>query len=160
MKAALIAALLVTAFVSSALAEDEEGCVQIAKDYISKHGSDDERSKFESHWKGMVQTAASDVNQEDEEHFINRYIFDWMADRRGRFQAGTLTIKDKLEACRIYLIFKNLNGDGSERQKGRERYHIPSKVAEYLTVENIKKYVADEPKAVKKTVSAEKEQGK
>ena len=105
----------------------------------------------------MVETADTDSG-ETEEKFLNRYIFDWMADRKGRFEKNALTVSDKLQACRLYLIYKNLNEDRTLRRKGANdsEFAIPSTIAKYLTVENLDKFVAEEKNPSKTVNSATK----
>lgn len=156
MRTYMLCAILLMSMAAT-MAEDETKYVESATTYISKHGTIKDKAQFESKWKGMLETAAQDSG-EDEEKFLNRYIFDWMADRRGRFEKKALTVNDKLQACRLYLIYKNLNEDGTVRRKGRNHgpYQIPSKIAQYLTVENLDKFIAEDEKYGKNFNSATK----
>lgn len=145
MRTYIICAAMLVLLAVSTKAEDETKYIDAAKTYVGKHGTSIDRSQFEQKWKGMVATAANDSG-ETEEAFLNRYIFDWMAGRKSRFDKNALTVSDKLQACRLYLIYKNLNEDGSAR-RGGDPYQIPSKIAKYLTVENLDKFIAEEEKS-------------
>jgi len=149
--------LIMCLFAMPGKAEDVDKYIDAATSYIVKHGTTKDKESFEKKWKSMVETADTDSG-ETEEKFLNRYIFDWMADRKGRFEKNALTVSDKLQACRLYLIYKNLNEDRTLRRKGANdsEFAIPSTIAKYLTVENLDKFVAEEKNPSKTVNSATK----
>lgn len=151
MKPTLIFATAICFLCIQTRAEDVEYYSKAAMNFIAKNKTEDSEKKWETYWKGRLKTAATD-REEDEESFIDRYVYDWMAGKVGQ---KTLSVEDKLIACRVYLIYKNKNWDGTVRRPSGGLYKIPDRIAEHLTNENLDKFISDDSALMKKVVGKE-----
>jgi len=134
-KALAVAAVL--ALSSCAMAEDEAYYVKAARDYVAKNSDKDKEAAWAKHWKQLCETAQQDNEDMVEEKYLDRYVYDWMADRKSRFDNDKLTVEDKIQACRLYLLYKD------------KSYKIPDGIQKYLTKENLDKFLdkkAETPK--------------
>lgn len=122
------------------LAEDEGYYVKSATEFMQKNSDQTKEVEFAKYWKSRCETAAKDAD-EDEEKFLDRYVYDWMAGRKARFEKDKLTVDDNIQACRLYLIYKNVNWKGEELRKGGRKYVIPGNILKHLTKENLDKFI-------------------
>jgi len=148
----ILLALVVAGVASQAqvFAEDEN-YIDASSRFIQKNKTADSEQKWEKYWKGRLETAERDAGA-DEEHFIDRFIFDWMAGKAKKFSKDGLTVEDKLIACRLYLMYKNKNYDGSDRRPNGRQYKLPDLIQAHLTNENLDKFISDDPNLLKKVV--------
>ncbi len=150
----IILTLAMTGFaflVLSAHAEDESYYIDASRKFIAKHKTADSEEKWEKYWKDRLKTAEVD-REEDEERFIDRFIFDWMSSKAKKFAKSGLSVEDKLTACRLYLNYKNRNWDGSVRRQDGHQYKLPDSILAHLTNENLDKFISDDPALLQKTV--------
>lgn len=138
MRSTILIGLAVWLITCSIAAEDEARYVEAATKFIAKHGSTDAEKKWEKKWKSLAETAINDNPDLDEEKYLNRYIYDWMAGRATRFEKNELTVDDKLQACRLYMLYKN------------RRWKIPDSISKHLTKDNLERFIVEDKSLAKK----------
>lgn len=104
-----------------------------AREYLKKHSSEDADAKWQKKFIDRLddmiknndalssQSAAADI-----------VVYDWFADRIGKFKQNGLSPEEKIEICRLYLLYIE------------KKWKWPAKIDQHLTLENYRKWIASE----------------
>lgn len=130
---AIIATLLCSSlFMRSVRAEDTLSSE--AESYLKTHSDPNADSRWEKDFRLAADDAMSQ-NQSitDEERYADDKALEFFFDKKKHFEessADPLSVKDKIEVARWYLLFAN-NG-----------WRFPTRIAAHLTKRNYQRYVA------------------
>ena len=120
----------------------EDDLTQEARLFLANHSSAAIEAKWRKAWDSRVATAAQVDSFPGEEALADATLFDFLADSRSKFSVKTegdkdviekraeLDMREKLEICRWYLLYKDKGWGFSER------------VAAQLTQANYNRWIA------------------
>ncbi|HYG78508.1 MAG TPA: hypothetical protein VEK08_26145 [Planctomycetota bacterium] len=103
--------------------ENVEQCVQCAEQFLEENSSPDAEARWQLRWQQDLEQAMADNPILDENKYLNQRLMNALAGK----SFESLSAKDRLLACRYYLLY---------RQKGLA---VPERVKPHLTDANLKK---------------------
>jgi hypothetical protein len=88
--------------------------VEKAKAFIVKYSTVEIEKKWQKRWKERVEQALKDNDALNENSYTDTVLMDWLIARRN-IKEEEITIEDKLQACRFYILYKEKNMELPER---------------------------------------------
>ena len=87
------------------IAENDAKLQDGARKYLAEHSKPDENQAWTKKMVERVKQAMIDRKDASENNILNQYIVDWAAGKDFK----KLNDKDKLYACRMYLLYRDSN---------------------------------------------------
>lgn len=124
--------------ITKLIAENDVKLQDGARKYLVEHSKPDEDQAWKKKMKDKVSQAMIDRHDTSENSVLNQCIVDWAAGKDFK----NLSDKDKLFACRMYLLYRDSNF--SPFDVGQ--LQLPEKILDELKKQNMHQWFLDKEK--------------